>query len=652
VGAASYTWTGGITNGTAFAPTTTTTYTVTGTDANGCVNTASKIILVNSLPNVTATSTPTNGTICVGANATLTGVGAASYTWTGGITNGTGFTPTTTTTYTVTGTDANGCVNTVSKTITVNALPAVSATSTPTNATICVGSNATLNGAGANSYTWTGGITNGTAFAPTTTTTYTVTGTDANGCVNTANKTVIVNNLPNVTAITTPSIGRVCFGGNATLSGAGATTYTWTGGITNGIAFAPTTTTTYTVTGTDANGCMNTTTKTILVNSLPTITVISTPTNGAICVGANATLSGAGASSYTWSGGITNGMAFAPRTTTTYTVSGTDANGCLNTASKTITVNSLPIVTATSIPNSGAICLGDNATLNGGGASSYTWSGGVANGISFAPKTTTTYTVIGTDANGCVNTAIKTITINSTPLAPIVSDVAYCYGSMASPLIATASSGNTLLWYGLNATGGVSATIAPTPSTLSLGNIYYYVSQKNGISCESSRTKITVTINPIPSKPIISRGVNNALFSSSTDGNIWYQEGFLTIYKSQSINPLFQGAYSVKVTLNGCTSAISDPYFYLVTDILDINKNNYIKVSPNPFFGNINIDFNKSQFLNLEIFSISTGTKVLSMKKIVPSQNIDLNSLLPGLYLFIFSDLTTSQHQKLKLIKL
>jgi hypothetical protein len=231
----------------------------------------------------------------------------------------------------VTAINSNGCSETsLPYTITVNALPTVTATSTPTNGIICVGANATLNGAGATSYTWSGGITNGTAFAPTTTTTYTVTGTDANGCVNTATKSIIVNALPTVTATSTPTNGTICVGANATLNGVGATSYIWSGGVTNGTAFAPTTTATYSVTGTDANGCVNTATKSIIVNSLPTITATSTPLSGAICIGANATLAGAGATSYTWTGGVTNGTAFAPTTTTTYTVTGTatvDLNG-------------------------------------------------------------------------------------------------------------------------------------------------------------------------------------------------------------------------------------------------------------------------------------------------------------------------------------
>ncbi|MCX6289626.1 MAG: hypothetical protein NTW92_07655, partial [Bacteroidetes bacterium] len=72
-------------------------------------------------------------------------------------------------------------------------------------------------------------------------------------------------------------------------------------------------------------------------------------------------------------------------TTTTYYVDATN-NGCTTGARTAViaTVNTLPVVTAASIPTSGAICIGSNATLNGAGATSYTWTGGVTNGTAFA----------------------------------------------------------------------------------------------------------------------------------------------------------------------------------------------------------------------------------------------------------------------------
>ena len=269
-GASSYTWTGGITNATAFSATSTTTYTVTGTDANGCQNTSTRLITVNALPTVSSTVAP-SATVCNGTSVTLSGTGATSYAWTGGITNATAFSATSTTTYTVTGTDVNGCQNTSTRLITVNSLPTVSSTVSP-SATVCSGTSVTLSGTGASSYAWTGGITNATAFSATATTTYTVTGTDANGCQNTATRLITVNALPTVSSTVAPS-ATVCSGTLVTLSGTGASSYAWTGSVTNATAFSANTTTTYTVTGTDANGCQNTSTTTISVTAPPSNSV-------------------------------------------------------------------------------------------------------------------------------------------------------------------------------------------------------------------------------------------------------------------------------------------------------------------------------------------------------------------------------------------
>jgi hypothetical protein len=186
--------------------------------------------------------------------------------------------------------------------------------------------------------------------------------------------------IPTVTALSSAS--TVCAGTSVTLTGGGASTYTWTGGVTNGVSFVPTATTTYTVIGTNAGGYANTATITITVNPTPTVTALSSAST--VCAGTSVTLTGGGASTYTWSGGITNGVIFVPTSTTTYTVTGTDVNGCTNTATKTITVNPTPTVTALS--SASTVCAGTSVTLTGGGANTYTWSGGVTNGVSLCQR--------------------------------------------------------------------------------------------------------------------------------------------------------------------------------------------------------------------------------------------------------------------------
>jgi len=129
--------------------------------------------------------------------------------------------------------------------------------------TVCVGTSVHLTASGAVTYSWDNGVVNGVAFVPSTTTTYTVTGTDVNGCVNTDQVVVMVNPLPNVNAGPDQT---VCAGQSVTLSGSGAATYVWNNGVTNGVAFVPSSTTTYTVTGTSVHGCINTDQVTVFVD--------------------------------------------------------------------------------------------------------------------------------------------------------------------------------------------------------------------------------------------------------------------------------------------------------------------------------------------------------------------------------------------------
>ncbi|MCC6768853.1 MAG: T9SS type A sorting domain-containing protein, partial [Bacteroidia bacterium] len=215
------------------------------------------------------------------------------------------------------------------------------------------------------------------------TTTYMVTGTDGNGCKNTASKTITVNPLPNV--VIDASANSICFGMNVTLIASGASIYTWSNGVINGVPFAPNTTKTYTVVGTDTiTGCLNTSTKTITVNPLPNVGANANPIS--VCIGDPVTLTGSGASTYEWSNGVLNGIPFIPTSTATYAVTGTDSNGCQNTAIKTITVSPLPTVDlgADTIKLMSGQQINLIATASGAGLN-YLWSTG---------ETTSTITVI------------------------------------------------------------------------------------------------------------------------------------------------------------------------------------------------------------------------------------------------------------------
>jgi hypothetical protein len=311
---------------------------------------------------------------------------------------------------TVSATNACGTSDSTVLAVTIDLAPVMTVSA---DTTICAGASVTLTATGAATYLWspTSATTSVITDAPAATTTYTVGGLGANGCANALTTTVTVNQLPTVT--TNTSALTLCNGDFATLFGAGALTYSWTGGITDNVPFVPASTMTYTVTGTDVNGCDNTATATITVNPLPTVTTnLSSIT---VCAGDTVTLFGQGAVTYSWSGGISDNVGFIPASTATYTVTGTDANGCMNTASASVTVNPLPTVTGTASDNS--VCVDDGAVVLTGTPAAGTWSGPGVTGTSFSPTAagigsqTATYTF--TDANSCTNSAQTVIVVSA-----------------------------------------------------------------------------------------------------------------------------------------------------------------------------------------------------------------------------------------------
>lgn len=557
-GGVSYSWDNGVTDGVPFVVNTTTTYTVTGTDANNCTNTDQITITVNPAPSVTANASPTT-TICAGSQVTLTGSGASSYTWDNGVTDGVAFTPAITTTYTVTGTDANSCSATDQITITVNPQPNVTANAAPSS-TICVGDQVTLTGSGASSYTWDNGVTDGVAFTPATTTTYTVIGTDANSCSDTAQITINVVPTPTVSANASPST-IICNGDSVTLTGSGATTYVWDNGVTDGVPFAPTSTTTYTVTG-NSGSCSDTAQITITVNPTPTVTATASTITS--CEGDTVTLTGGGATNYTWDNGVTDGVPFVITTTTTFTVTGTDANSCSDTAQITITVNPLPTISANVSPSL-TICNGDSVVLSGSGANSYTWDNGVTDGVSFVPTATTTYTVIGQDANGCTNSDTVTITVTTCifPQADFsVSDSVICAGSCVD---FTDLSADALTWEWTFQGGNPSASTDQNPTVCydSAGTYSVQLIVTNNFGADTLISQIVVHPNPIidagNDTTIMFGDPANLTATTNSSGSFYWEPSFNVVCPScqnTQANPEETTTYIVTITdTNGCSAS-------------------------------------------------------------------------------------------------
>ena len=387
-----------------------------------------------------------------------------------------------------------------------------------------------------------------------------------------------------------------CFGNTVNLTAAGVTagstagqvfTYFTDAACTNSVATpAAVGAGTYYIKATyTSGGCSIDQVQTVVVtiNALPTVSIGvaetsgTTANDGTICAGASATLTATGATSYVWSTAATTAaITVSPATTTSYTVTGTDANGCQNTASTTITVNALPVAnivvaeTSGTTNNDGVICAGASATLTASGGTSYSWSNGATTAaITVSPATTTTYTVTVTDGNGCSSTASTTITVNTLPTTyTVTGGGAYCSGGVGSSIGLSGSEGVDVsyeLYLGGSATGNI---VTGTGSAISFGTIttagtYTVVASNVATGCSANMSgSVTVSINALPTISYVLSQPNNcnsnnggaALTLGGAAGPYtfnWTGAGIIQGVQDQTT--LRVGAYTVVVTAaNGC----------------------------------------------------------------------------------------------------
>jgi gliding motility-associated-like protein len=419
----------------------TTTYTLTVTDANGCTDTDQVTITVNAAPVADA---GTSQTLCSGNTVNITATGGATYSWNGGVlVNATGanqsVNPSTTTTYTVVVTDVNNCSATDSVTINVNALPIVTAGN---DVQICSTGSAQLNASGASSYVWTpaSGLSSATIANPianpASTTTYIVVGTDGNGC--SAEDTITVT-VSGSLAIFAGNDLTVCQGDTVQLSTSGGTTYVWSpaGSLDNPNSSTtnafPSATTTYIVNVSDASGCQGADTVTVFVSPSIQLTASGATT---ICIGQQANISaaatgGLGTINYTWSNSATGPgpHVVSPTVTTAYTVTASDSVGCTSSL-QTVTITVNPALQA-AVGSTASVCAGGSATINatatgGDGSYTFTWMPGNISGpsITVSPSVTTTYSVIVSDGCGSpADTQSVLVTVNPLPVVALTADV-------------------------------------------------------------------------------------------------------------------------------------------------------------------------------------------------------------------------------------
>ncbi len=310
-------------------------------------------------------------------------------------------------------------------------------------------------------------------------------------------------------------------------------TYSWSpatflsdAAIANPSANAVTASTVYTVTATSAFGCVSTATASVDVSPLTSAGLVAVPSTP-ICVGQSVVLSstpiGGGPYTYAWTpgGATTSSITVNPTTTTDYTVVVSNTCGETVNGIVTVTVNQLPVVTAT--PSTATYCNpGTAVAIAATGADTYAWlpTTGLdvsnAADVNSSPTSTLTYTVTGTNTlTGCINTTTVTITSAATPTVT------------ASSLPATpVCAGDTVQ---LNSSAVIPVTYVQTTQSYS-SETTPVTAGPSGDDAVSAALPIGFTFNYY--------GVNYTQFAISTNGNIQLGDGTGT-----ANNPLYDDDY-------------------------------------------------------------------------------------------------------------
>ena len=503
-----------IDNGTTFQPGNQFTslgpgvFTVLVTDANGCSVTATATI---TEPSGIITSVSATSTLCNGSNdgtATVTAMGGNApynYAWSGSATGQATAGNLLAGTYTVTVTDANGC--TVEDITTVSEPAPISVTDSVENIS-CFGSidgYILLTAAGGTApfaYQWSSAALSGHENDQVAAGNYTVTVTDANGCTSIQQYQLTE---PAAISLSIAATDVSCFGfsdGSATVTASGGTTpftFLWSDNSTSAAA-ATLVAGTYTVTVTDDNGCTSEISQVVNTPDELTTVLVSgavTCNGGADGTAAVTVDGGTQPYVYLWNNGDAS-AAISGIMGGIYSVSITDANNCLTTASVAV-VEPAPI--SVTLNGATTLCIGQSAVISavatgGNGGFTYSWSNGTSGSSqTVSPAITSTYNVTVTDSLGCPGTGTALIVTVNAALALTLSPAdTVCEGTSLS-LSAIASGGDggpyTYTWTGLTQTTG-QVQVMPAVTTT------YVVSVSDGCGTPAVNATVEIVVHPNP----------------------------------------------------------------------------------------------------------------------------------------------------------
>ena len=322
------------------------------------------------------------------------------------------------------------------------------------------------------------------------------------------------------------------------------------------------------------------------------------------------------------------------------------------TGSATLECPGTPVI---NIPN--CTLFADSIKVTTSDMSNKTW---VVNDINISSITDTIISVKSTDvvklmaynANGCnVYSTTPNLIPNSAILKPSINSSTGSYNFCEKDSVVL-SSNNKYTKYQWNfSTFPVSGATNNKLSTNLQGA--YSLTAVNQYGCISTSDIVIVLSKPYPTAPILSRDANNYLVASST-GVTWYKDGVQIADTTQKIKPITGGVYTAKTTQNGCVSALSTAYYFVVTDVINLDNGQFLKLVPNPFRDYLNFDFNLNgyQKMNIQVFEISTGRMVRQNKDLYPGSKLQFGALSSGTYLFKVNSNDGKASYQFKMIKL
>lgn len=292
-------------------------------------------------------------------------------------------------------------------------------------------------------------------------------------------------------------------------------------------------------------GCIGEDSVSVLVHPLPNV-VTTTP--NPICPFFSATILASGANTYVWKNGFgsTPSITVSPLTSTIYTVKGTDNNQCSKEVSYKLFVYPRTDVIVYSNKFQNNVCLGDSATVYVNGAKNYIWAQGSTDSIiSLVPQSSFQWSVIGTDGNGCKDTALFGMTVKPA-FKPIFYDTVR--GCEGDERWLTVTGGKKYNWgsYGTDST--IKIILAKTTS--------YLVTVTSPEDCQMIQpVPVTVLKAPIAqvSDLTICKGETGKLEAKGGSTYTWSTSGNTTAIEAISLS----ASQDVTVTVSndvGCSS--------------------------------------------------------------------------------------------------